>query len=408
LVKLSRFDSALPIYQRLLELDPANGQAAMAYGHALKAVGESARAITAYRRAGTLDALFADTCWNLANLKTYRFDDRDVTAIYGQLQRDDLPPVDRIRLNFTAGKVHEDRGDYRESFVCYQQGNTAQSALEQYEPKRNHKLVQRLMTSCDSDSMQQTPGAGCSAPDPVFIVGLPRSGSTLLEQMLASHSQVDGSRELPDMMAMARKLGAGRNGDSQYPGILSRLTRQQLCELGEEYLERTRAHRAGAPFFIDKMPNNFLHIGLIAKILPNAKVIDARRDPMAACFSGFKQLFAKGQAFSYSLDSIGRYYRDYIALMDHWNSVLPGKVLLMEYEAVVTDTEAQVRRMLEYCGLPFEPSCLKFYETRRPICTASSEQVRQPVYHTALEHWRHYDEYLGELKLALGPALAPV
>jgi tetratricopeptide (TPR) repeat protein len=409
LVKLCRYESALTIYQRLLALNPGDGRAAMAYGHALKAMGQFSQAISAYRRAATVDDLFADTCWSLANLKTYRFDDGEVAAIRERLQAEDLSTADRVRLSFTLGKVYEDRGHYPESFDCYKQGNALQSALATYDPQKTRRQVQRLIASCDRETLWQAPGVGCQAPDPVFIVGLPRSGSTLLEQILASHSQVDGTRELPDILAMARKLGGAnastRPDDSRYPGILSKLTDLQLGELGAEYLERTAAQRSGAPFFIDKMPNNFLHIGLIAKILPRAKIIDARRHPMAACFSGFKQLFAKGQAFSYSLDDIGRYYQDYLELMGHWNAVLPGKVLLMEYEAMVADTEAQVRRMLDYCGLPFEAACLQFHETRRPVCTASSEQVRQPIYPAALDHWQHYDDYLGELKRALGSAL---
>ncbi|MEH6588687.1 MAG: sulfotransferase [Halioglobus sp.] len=403
LVALCRFEAALEIYRRLLDLNPEDGRVLLACGHALKAVGDFAGAISAYRRAAAVDDLFAGACWSLANLKTYCFDDREVATIRERLNAEDLSVSDRARLNFTLGKINEDRGDYPESFDCYKQGNALQLTLEKYDPKKTRLLTRRLIAGCDHETMSQFSGAGCQAPDPIFIVGLPRSGSTLLEQILASHSQVDSTRELPDILSMARKLGgdSARSGNSHYPEILNRLTDQQLGELGEEYLERVSARRNGAPFFIDKMPNNFLHVGMIAKILPRAKIIDARRHPVAACFSGFKQLFGKGQAFSYSLDSIGRYYRDYVALMDHWDSVLPGSVLLMQYETVVVDTEAQVRRMLDFCDLSFEAACLQFHETRRPVCTASSAQVRQPIYREALDHWRHYDEDLGELKQAL-------
>jgi hypothetical protein len=238
-------------------------------------------------------------------------------------------------------------------------------------------------------------------------VGLPRSGSTLLEQILASHSQVDGTKELPDIIAIARRLGdrIKKSDRSRYPEILGTLNLQQCQELGEEYLQRARVQRGAAPFFIDKMPNNFAHIGLIQLILPRAKIIDARRHPMAACFSGYKQLFASGQRFSYSLRDIGEYYRDYVALMDHWDKALPGKVLRVEYEDVVADTEPQVRRILDYCALPFEDSCLNFHQTERAVRTASSEQVRQPIYQSGLQQWRHFEPWLGELKTALGPVL---
>ena len=250
-------------------------------------------------------------------------------------------------------------------------------------------------------------GAGCQRPDPIFIVGLPRSGSTLLEQILASHSQVDGTKELPDIIAIARKLGGRHRKDerSAYPEVLARLDAEQLLQLGEEYLQRAAVQRGDAPFFIDKMPNNFAHLGLIRLILPQAKVIDARRHPMAACFSGYKQLFASGQRFSYSLDSIGRYYRDYVELMAHWQQVMPGWVHTVHYEDVVADLPGQVRAILEHCDLPFEQACIAFHETERAVRTASSEQVRQPIYASGLEQWRHFEPWLGDLEAALGPAL---
>jgi hypothetical protein len=260
---------------------------------------------------------------------------------------------------------------------------------------------------CTTELFAAAAGQGEQSADPIFIVGLPRSGSTLLEQILASHSQVDGTKELTYILAIVRRLGGAKKQSdvSRYPAILPELNASQLRELGQEYMERSRIQRGMAPFFIDKMPNNFVHVGLIHLILPNAKIIDARRHPMASCFSCFTQNFAHGQAFTYGLANIGRYYRDYVGVMDHWDRVLPGKVLRVQYEDVVADTETQLRRMLDHCGLPFEAQCLQFHETERPVRTASSEQVRQPIYRGALDHWRNYDAHLDELKRCLGPVL---
>ncbi len=271
----------------------------------------------------------------------------------------------------------------------------------------HHDNMQRLIEFFDAGFFAERAGNGSPVPDSIFIVGLPRAGSTLLEQILASHSQVEGTMELPDIISIARRLSGKkrRSDESRYPNVLAEFTPAQLTELGEEYMERTRIQRSGAPFFIDKMPNNFSHIGLIYLMLPNAKIIDARRHPLACCFSGFKQLFAKGQNFTYDLTDMGQYYRDYVALMDHWEQVLPGRVLRMEYETVVAETEFQVRRLLDYCGLPFEQECLRFYETERAVRTASSEQVRQPIYSGAVEQWRHYLAHLDPLVEALGPVV---
>jgi hypothetical protein len=275
-----------------------------------------------------------------------------------------------------------------------------------YSADRMTDVLALQRSVCTPELFAKT-GAGCQAPDPIFIVGLPRAGSTLLEQILASHSQVDGTLELPNVGALAHRLDGRRMVDDtpKYPGRLLDLSDTQLRKFGEAYISDTQIHRQGAPFFIDKMPNNFRHIGLIQLMLPNAKIIDARRHPMGCCFSGFKQLFATGQEFTYGLAEIGQYYRDYVELMDHWDQVLPGKVLRVQYEDVVTDTETQVRRLLAFCGLSFEPQCLTFFETERSVRTPSSEQVRQPIYRSGLEQWRHFEPWLGPLKEALGPVL---
>jgi hypothetical protein len=286
-------------------------------------------------------------------------------------------------------------------------GNRTKEQLEGYEADKTTSIVQQIENVCDKQLFKSTAGQGCPAPDPIFIVGLPRSGSTLLEQILASHSQVDGTKELVHILSFVRRLGGRRKmaEASRYPEVLSELPATQLAELGQEYIDQTRVQRGSAPFFIDKMPNNFFHVGLISMILPNAKIIDARRHPMASCFSGYTQLFARGQPFTYSLSDIGRYYSDYVAIMDHWDKVLPGKILRVQYEDVVNDTETQVRRILDYCGLPFEQACLEFYKTERAIRTASSEQVRQPIYKGGLDMWRNYEPHLDNLKAALAPIL---
>ena len=303
------------------------------------------------------------------------------------------------------GKALEDRHEYAESFEHYRQGNEIKIGLERYSAERTTAEIERSMRVCTSEFFTARAGHGTESADPIFIVGLPRSGSTLLEQILASHSSVDGTKELIDIPALVRRLsGRPRSGETpRYPDLLLDLEFDQLRVLGEEYLSRTRVQRGTAPFFIDKMPNNFRYIGLIQIILPNARIIDARRHPMAACFSCFTQLFAQGQSFTYGLENIGRYYRDYLRLMDHWDAVLPGKVLRVQYEHMTRDTEQQVRRILEFCGLPFEEACLDFHRTERAVRTASSEQVRQPIYANAVDHWRHYEPWLGELKEALGP-----
>ncbi len=406
-VRMGDFAQAIPCYEHLLTHFPAQPSIALSFGHALKTVGEQDKAIDAYRQAIRLRPNFGDGYWSLANLKTFRFEDNEIAAMRTEVQKVSCPRVDHFHLCFALGKALDDRKQYDEAFHFYELGNQIKEKHEAYDADTTERNVNETMSVCDNKLFQAKAGHGVPAADPIFIVGLPRSGSTLLEQILASHSQVDGTKELVQIIAIARRLGDRRKKAeaSKYPRILSELDADQLKEFGKEYIDRTRIQRESAPYFIDKMPNNFFHIGLIHLILPNAKIIDARRHPMAACFSGFTQLFARGQPFTYGLSNIGRYYRGYVELMDHWDEVLPGKVLRVQYEDVVADTEAQVRRLLDYCELPFEESCLQFYETDRAVRTASSEQVRQPIYSGALEHWRNYEQHLDELKDSLGPIL---
>ena len=407
LVRMGDFAEAIPCYEYLLSHFPAQPKIALSYGHALKTVGQQEKAIEAYRQAIKLRPSFGDGYWSLANLKTFRFEDSAIKAMRAEIDKSSCSRTDYFHLCFALGKALEDQQQYDEAFRYYQLGNQTKEKLEGYDADTTERIVGETKSVCTSELFQALQDHGCPAPDPIFIVGLPRSGSTLLEQILASHSQIDGTKELVHILSFVRRLSGRRKKSeaSRYPAILQELGAEELGKLGQEYMDRSRIQRGSAPFFIDKMPNNFFHIGLISLILPNAKIIDSRRHPMAACFSGYTQLFARGQPFTYSLLDIGRYYRDYVDVMDHWNQVLPGKVLCVQYEDIVADTEIQVRRMLDYCELPFEESCLQFHQTERPVRTASSEQVRKPIYSGALEHWRHYEKHLDELKSALGPVL---
>jgi hypothetical protein len=349
-----------------------------------------------------------ESYWSLANLKTFRFSAREIGAMSSALRGKDLDAHERFHFHFALGKALEDEADFEQSFEHYAEGNRLRRLEIRYDADEHRERLSRSHTLFTRDFLRERAQVGCPAPDPIFIVGLPRSGSTLLEQILASHSQVEGTMELPDIIAMARRL-AGTADDSDganYPGVLAELTGDEWRSLGEEYLERTRIYRKRAtPFFIDKMPNNFVHLGLILLALPNAKIIDARRHPLACCLSGFKQHFATGQHFSYNLEDIGWYYRDYVEFMAHFDRVAPGRVHRVFYENLVDDTQTQVRALLEYCGLDFEPSCLRFYENSRAVRTASSEQVRRPIFRDGVQQWRNFEPWLQPLKTALGAVL---
>lgn len=406
LVGLGKSEEGIALYRQVLKKDSDNARRHLLLGHALKVTGAIDQAIEAYRSAYRMRPQFGDAYWSLANTKTYEFTDSELAQIVEQEQSADIPEQDRIHLCFAAGKAYEDRQEYKTSFSYYERGNALKQQQVRYSDAKFQSRVDAQMEVCTADLFGERQAVGYDAPDPIFIVGLPRSGSTLLEQILASHSMVDGTMELHDILSLAQRLrGRKSKRAPRYPTILRDLDDDQFRRFGERYIQNTRAYRAGAPFFIDKMPNNFLHIGLIRLILPNAKIIDARRHPMACCFSGFKQLFGEGQEFTYGLYEIGRYYEAYVRLMDHWDRVLPGFVLRVMHEDVVDDLEGQVRRMLDFCSLPFEESCVRFHETQRNIRTPSSEQVKQPIYRSALEHWRNYEEHLQPLRDALGPEI---
>ncbi|MBT8075555.1 MAG: sulfotransferase [Gammaproteobacteria bacterium] len=404
LVRIGDHEQALDIYERVLENYPNQARAQMSYGHTLKTVGRLAESIEAYRKCIRLSPEVGEAYWSLANLKTFSFDEEDIEHMRDQVTAEGGDADDQAHLAFALGKALEDRGEYDESFKFYRRGNAIRRIEHRHNPKVNVLEAVRQVRTLDKGFFEQREGWGCDAPDPIFIVGLPRAGSTLLEQILASHSKVEGTSELQDIIAISREI-AGKcreNPSGKYPENLVQLTAERFRELGESYLRTTRIQRGDSPFFIDKMPNNFRHIGLIHLILPNSKIIDARRHPMGCCFSGFKQLFANGQTFTYDLQHIGKYYRDYVRLMDHWDAVLPGRVHRVQYEEMVADTETQIRALLDYCGLEFEEQCLRFYETERAVRTPSSEQVRKPIYTDAMEQWRNFEEHLDPLKDALG------
>jgi predicted Zn-dependent protease len=408
LANLGDYLGSIRIYEAALRESAQQPKVWMSYGHSLKTTGRSADSIAAYRRAIALEPTLGEAWWSLANLKTFRFSDADVSALRDALARDDLADEDRLHFEFALAKSLEDAACWEESFAHYARGNALRRQWHPYSADDNSRFVCRSQQLFTAEFFAARAGAGVAACDPILILGLPRSGSTLIEQILASHSLVEGTMELPDIPMIARDLAA-RNESDAHGGFFEALaaaTPAQLRELGERYLARTRIlRRSSAPFFIDKMPNNCLYVGLIQLILPNARIIDARRHPLGCCFSCFKQHFARGQSFTYDLEDLGRYYRDYVALMAHFDAVLPGRVHRVFYESMIEDTQAEVRRLLEYCGLPFEEGCLRFYENERAVRTASSEQVRQPIFRDALEHWRHYEPWLEPLKRALGAVL---
>ena len=396
------------IYERLLREYPGNAKVWLSYGHVLKTAGRQQDCIAAYRQCIALEPKLGEAYWSLANLKTFRFTAEDLATLRAHLADASLSDIDRLNFHLALGKAHEDAGEAELAFEHYERGNALQRKRLPYDQPLNTARMRRLKALFTPQFFAERKGQGHESSEPIFILGMPRAGSTLIEQILASHSAVEGTSELPNIITLARDLRA-RADDAElrgYAEVLARLDAPSLRELGERYLRGTRIYRkTERPYFIDKMPNNFLHVGLIHSILPNARIIDARRHPLGCCFSNFKQLYAKGQRFSYGLAEMGGYYRDYVELMAHFDAVLPGRVHRVIYEQLVEDTETEVRRLLDYCGLPFEPGCLRFFENDRPVRTASSEQVRRPIYRDGVDQWRQFDPWLEPLKNALGGVL---
>jgi tetratricopeptide (TPR) repeat protein len=396
--KLGDFGEALGLYEELLQKTPNQPRIWLSYGHMLKTVGRQPEGIAAYRRALSLQPNLGEAWWSLANLKTVKLDHSDIASMERALKSPGLSDQDRLHLDFALGKAMHDAGRVDEAFAHYAKANALRLEEEPYEPARLSRTVDLSIERFTPDAFAERPG-GCDARDPIFIVGLPRAGSTLIEQILSSHSLVEGTAELPDIPAMVRKIGSD-------PSAFLKIGEAEREELGREYLKRAGVQRrTDRPFFIDKLPNNWLYVPFIQLILPNANIIDARRHPLGCCFSNFRQHFARGQPFTYDLEHIGRYYSDYVRFMAHIDRVLPGRVHRVIYERMVDDTETEVRRLLEHCGLEFEPAVLEFHKTERAVRTASSEQVRRPIYREAKDEWRAYEAHLGPLKAALGSVL---
>jgi tetratricopeptide (TPR) repeat protein len=403
---LGEHERAIAVYRRLLGALPGSSELHVSLGHCLKAVGRQKEATDSYQAAAARPS-FGDAWWSLANLKTYRFSQDEIACMRAEETASAAHPVDRYHLCFALGNALEDRNEYVESWQFYVRGNALKRAESRYHPDIAETNTRKQIEVCTAQFFAARASVGVPDPDPIFIVGLPRSGSTLIEQILASHSQVEGTQELADVQRIVLGLQGHQSDldDPRYPGVLAELAPEDFRRLGERYMTDTRAYRNGKPFFIDKMPNNFRHIGLIHLMMPNARIIDVRREPMACCFSNLKQLFARGQEFTYSIEDIACYYRTYLDLMQHWDAVLPGRVLRIWYEDVVEDLEGNVQRILEFCGLEFEPTCVEFYRTERSVRTPSSEQVRRPIFREGLVQWRNYELWLGPLKDGLDDAL---
>ena len=400
------FDDAVEHYDSALEIEPDHVGAMCAKGNALRTIGDRDGAIAAYRSAINVNPLQTEAYWSLANLKTFQFEEQEVDDMLALLDDDRIPPAGQVQLSNALGLEFETRKDYDRAFVFIDRGNVLRREQEFYDRVENEERTDLVIEAFTRQFLDDNAGYGCSDPSPIFIVGLPRSGSTLLEQILSSHSLVDGTHELADLGRTVRANPVSSDPRAPYPTSLANIDADAYTSIGNDYIERSRRHRAEAPFFTDKNPNNFVHIGLLHLILPNAKIINARRHPLDSCFGSYKQLFAAGQPFTYDLVEIGEFYLQYQRLMDHWRNVLPGKVLDVHYEEVVADLDGEVRRVLDYCGLDFEDSCLKFHETERSVKSASSEQVRKPIYSSSVNLWRLYEEHLWPLIETLEPILA--
>ena len=403
LTRSSLHNEGINAYQKSITLKEEQPRVHLSLGHVYKTTGEQEQSVASYHKAIKHYEMFGEAYWSLANLKTYNFSNKEINSMELQITKEDLPEREKVHFLFALGKAYEDLKDYKRSINFYNECNDLNIGRSSYDPKAVEAISKRIKKFFNKKFIKDKSDSGDLSPDPIFIVGLPRSGSTLIEQILSSHSKVEGTMELPNMLNMASRLGSGTKDQTSYPEILSKLSTSEIESLGKQYISETKMIRSEFPFFIDKMPNNFSHIGLINLILPNAKIIDARRDPLDTCFSCYKQLFARGQMFTYDFNELARYYVNYIKLMDHWDEVLPGKVYRVFYENIVENQEDETKNLLEFCNLPFEENCLRFYETKRAVKTASSEQVRQPIYRKSIHHWKNYEPFLKELKKGLTP-----
>jgi tetratricopeptide (TPR) repeat protein len=387
-------------------LEPDEPSALLGMGHILRIRGRREAAIAAYQKCVTLRPDAGTAYWSLASLKDYRFSDPEMAAMRRRIGSGDLDPESEVSFRFAIARAYESDGDFEKAWQEYRHGNELKRSLVKYDPVENESNLDKIMNVFTRDFLDREIKSEPLGASPIFILGMPRSGSTLIEQILASHSKVEGAGELPRITMLSLTLGTHRSDGLQYPEVLGEMTEEQLVAIGKSYIHQTGPHRhENMPYFTDKMPANFSHVGFIHLILPNAKIIDARRDPVDTCVGNFRQLFALGKNHSYDLQELGEYYLQYRRTMDHWDEVLPGRLLRVQYEDVVSDLENQVRRILDYCELPWEDACLRFFESDRDVNTASSEQVRQPIYKDAVGYWKHYESHLGELLEVLAPVL---
>ncbi len=401
----NRHEEAIENYEKALAIAPKKPGALCSMAHHLKTIGKQEQAIDAYRRCIEFKPDHAEAYWSLANLKTFQFDDTEIKTMYEMLDTEGLPDESRVQINNALGLDRESHGDYDTAFSHYQQCNSLRRKTESYDPVETESRYDRIVDVFSKEFLDERAGFGDPDPAPIFVVGLPRSGSTLIEQILASHSMVDGTHELTELTAAVKNLRRSPKKNSNFPDTLPGLSAEEWQELGRSYIDSTHQYRTGGVYFIDKNPNNFTFVGLLRLALPNAKIINARRHPLDSCFGTYKQLFASGQPFSYDFTDLGEYYLQYARLMEHWHQMMPGFLLDVQYEDVVGDLETQVRRILDYCGLPFEEACLRFHETDRAVKTASSEQVRRPIYSSSVNLWRNYESHIGELLDVLEPLL---
>jgi tetratricopeptide (TPR) repeat protein len=390
-------EAAIRAYEKVLEIAPGKAGAMCGLAHHQKTIGLGKESIASYRRAIAIKPDHAEAYWSLANLKTFRFDDAEVQAMQNLLARNDLPDESRCQVHNALGLELEARKEFAAAFAHFEQCNAIRRKAETYDPVKTESTCNRLIGMFDADFLAAHDAVPRTDITPILIVGLPRSGSTLIEQILASHSQVDGTHELGDLSRVIHGARKRKKINEVFPDELKKLDVDGWAAIGTNYIERTRIFRHGAPFFIDKNPNNFVYAGIVKIAMPNAKIIDARRHPLDSCFGSFKQLFASGQPFTYDMEELAEYYLQYRRLMDHWQAVMPGFIHQVDYENVVADLEGEVRRLLEFCGLPFEDACLRFHETERAIKTASSQQVRQPIYSGSVNLWRNYEPQLAQL-----------
>lgn len=403
---IGRSADALRAYEHCLSLRPDDPQALLGCGHMLRIEGRREAAQAAYRRCATIRPEIGDAWWNLASLRGYTPADADIAQMEAELEKSALPPESEVAFRFALARACETRCDYEHAWQHYAKGNALQRGLVKYDPVEIELQQRKIMNAFTEAVFSREPAATPADRTPVFILGMPRSGSTLIEQILASHSQVEGTGELPYIIMLTKTLAANEAEGLHYPEVIAQLDSTALTGLGRSYLHYARTHyNEGKPFFTDKMPANFAHAGFIRLILPHAKIIDARREPVAACVANYRQLYAQGKNQSYDLAELGEYYLQYVAIMDHWGNVMPGSVLRIQYEDVVADLEAQVRRILDFCELPFEQNCVEYHRNARPVNTASSEQVREPIYTSAVNFWRHYEAHLNELTEILAPVL---